>query len=153
MLQLNLYPTKILAGIIIGFLGIAIGNLLPLMIAVIVFEIIDFVTGCWKSAVVSKRKGEHFAFESVKAWRAIYKFVFILIGLFLAEILDATLCEERLRFANYFAAFVCGVEFWSFLENAAIISKHPIFRWLKQFMKTKVEDELHTDFDNIKKNE
>ena len=65
--------------------------------------------------------------------------------------LDQTIAEEtRLRFANWFTAFCCGVEFWSFLENAAVISDHPLFRWLRKFMKTKVEESTGIDFDAAK---
>lgn len=152
MVNFNLYPAKILAGLVAGFMAAFVQNLLPLFVAVTVFEAVDFVTGCIKSGVVAHRNHEKFAFESVKAWRTIYKFVFILIGVVLAEMLDAIIAEDtRLRFANYFTAFCCGVEFWSFLENAAVISDHPIFRWLRQFMKIKVEDQTGIDFDGVKK--
>lgn len=152
MLNFNLYPAKILAGLVAGFMAAFVQNLLPLFVAVTVFEAVDFVTGCIKSGVVAHRNHEKFAFESVKAWRTIYKFVFILVGVVLAEMLDAIIAENtRLRFANYFTAFCCGVEFWSFLENAAVISDHPIFRWLRQFMKIKVEDQTGIDFDGVKK--
>lgn len=152
MLNFNLYPAKIMAGLVAGFMAAFIQNLLPLFVAVTVFEAVDFVTGCIKSGVIAHRNHEKFAFESVKAWRTIYKFVFILIGVILAEMLDAIIAENtRLRFANYFTAFCCGVEFWSFLENAAVISDHPIFRWLRQFMKIKVEDQTGIDFDGVKK--
>lgn len=152
MLNFNLYPAKIFAGLVAGFMAAFVQNLLPLFAAVTVFEAVDFVTGCIKSGVVAHRNHEKFAFESVKAWRTIYKFVFILIGIILAEMLDGIIAEEtRLRFANYFTAFCCGVEFWSFLENAAVISDHPIFRWLRQFMKIKVEDQTGIDFDGVKK--
>lgn len=152
MLNFNLYPTKIIAGLVAGFMAVFVQNLLPLFVAVTVFEAVDFVTGCIKSGVVAHRNHQKFAFESVKAWRTIYKFVFILIGVVLAEMLDAIIAEDtRLRFANYFTAFCCGVEFWSFLENAAVISDHPIFRWLRQFMKLKVEDQTGIDFDGAKK--
>lgn len=148
MLRMNIYPMKALAGFIAGFASIFVENLLPLFFTVVIFETMDFVTGVIKSGVVSKRKGERFAFESIKAWRTIYKFVFILIGIVLAELLDHTLTEEsRLRFANYFTAFCCGVEFWSFLENAAVISDHPVFRWLRKFMRVKLEDQLGTKFE------
>ena len=104
--------------------------------------------------MVAKRTKQRFAFESVKAWRTIYKFVFILVGIVLAEMLDQTVANEsRLRFANYFTAFCCGVEFWSFLENAAVISDHPIFRWLRRFMKFKLEDEIGMTFEDAKKDE
>lgn len=151
---LTLYPAKIFAGILAGFLSLFVENLLPLFVTVTVFELVDFVTGVIKSAVVAKRTKQRFAFESVKAWRTIYKFVFILIGIVLAEMLDQTIAAEtRLRFANYFTAFCCGVEFWSFLENAAVISDHPIFCWLRKFMKFKLEDEIGMTFETAKKEE
>lgn len=147
--NLNMYPAKMLAGIVAGFVGVMFDNLLPLFIAVIVFEVTDFVTGVIKSGVVSKRKGGKFAFESVKAWRTIYKFVFILIGIVLAELLDQTFGNDgRLKLANYFTAFCCGVEFWSFLENAAVICDHPIFRMLKKVMREKTEDAIGVTFDD-----
>ena len=151
---MTLYPAKILAGILAGFLSLFVQNLLPLFITVTVFELVDFITGVIKSGVVAKRSKQRFAFESVKAWRTIYKFIFILVGIVLAEMLDQTIAAEtRLRFANYFTAFCCGVEFWSFLENAAVISDHPLFRWLRQFMKFKVEDQIGMTFEDAKKDE
>lgn len=143
----NMYTAKTCAGLFSGAIGIFIGSLWPLFICVIVFECVDFITGCWKSFVVARRKGENPAFESIKAWRTIYKVVLIFVGIVLSEMLDAMLSDNRLRLANFFTAFCCGVEFWSFLENAAEISEHPIFRWLKKFMKHKVENELGEKFD------
>lgn len=150
-MTLNIYPAKVASGIVSGFVSVFVQNLLPLFVAVIVFEAVDFVTGCIKSYVVARRKGERFAFESVKAWRTIYKLVFILVGIVLAEMLDATIVDARLRLANWFTGFCCGVEFWSFLENAAVISDHPIFRWLRRFMKDKVEDKTGIDIDKYTK--
>lgn len=151
---MTIYPAKILAGILAGFLSVFVENLLPLFVTVTVFELVDFITGVIKSAVVAKRSKQKFAFESIKAWRTIYKYVFILIGIVLAEMLDQTIAaESRLRFANYFTAFCCGVEFWSFLENAAVISDHPLFRWLRRFMKFKVEDQIGMTFEDAKKDE
>ena len=142
MLHYNIYPMKIGAGLVTSALAIFSERLFPLFVTVIIFEVIDFATGVLKSAVVSKRKGEKPAFESIKAWRTIYKFVFILIGICLSELLDKTIEDAELKLANYFTAFCCGVEFWSFLENAAIISDHPVFRWLRKFMKVKLEDQI-----------
>lgn len=140
---MKLYPAKVLCGLLFGSLSVFFDNILPLFLSVMVFEGVDFVTGVIKSHVVAKRSRKRFAFESVKAWRTIYKLFFILVGIVLAEMLDHTIAEEsRLRFANYFAAFCCGVEFWSFLENAAVISEHPVFLWLRKYMKFKVEDTI-----------
>lgn len=154
MIHINLYPAKALAGFLAGFVAIFVHNLLPLFVTVTVFELADFITGCIKSGVVAKRKGEKFAFESVKAWRTIYKYIFLLIGIVLCEMLDHTVAlEGRLRFANYFTGFACGVEFWSFLENAAIISDHPLFRWLRKFMKFKVEETTGLDIEDPEEKE
>lgn len=143
MLNFNLYPLKIFVGGLSGFLSVFVEELLPLFFTVLFFEIVDFVTGLIKSAVVSKRKGEHFAFESIKAWRTIYKFIFLLLGIVLCEMLDRALSlETRFRFANYFTTFCCGVELWSFLENAAVISEHPLFRALRKYMRVKVEEQI-----------
>ena len=68
----------------------------------------------------------------------------------MADLLEKTLDMEcRLKFANYFTAFCCGVEFWSFLENAAVISDHPVFRWLRKFMKVKLEDQIGTTLEQM----
>lgn len=140
------------AGCFASLAALICDNLLSLFVTVVLFEAMDFITGVVKSAVLAKRVGRRFAFESVKAWRTIYKVVFILIGIVLAEMLDQTIAEEtRLRFANWFTAFCCGVEFWSFLENAAVISDHPLFRWLRKFMKLKVEDQLGMTFEDAQK--
>lgn len=123
-----------------------------LVLCVFIFEFVDFITGCWKSYVIAHKSRKKFAFESIKAWRTIYKTVLILIGIYLAYMLDyEVLTMKELYLPNYFCAFVCGVEFWSFLENAAQISDYPLFRWLRKFMKTKVEEGLDTNFDDITK--
>lgn len=138
----NLYHEKYMAGFVGAVLGVFFENLLPLFICALIFEVVDFITGVWKSSVEAHRQKKHFAFESVKAWRTVYKVVFIMTGIVLAEMLDVTISESRLRLANMFTAFTCGIEFWSFLENAAIISDHPVFRWLSKYMKRKVNAEL-----------
>lgn len=148
---LNIYSEKTLAGIVAGLFSYFVHNIMPLVVCVFVFESIDFITGVWKSKILAKRSKKKFAFESVKAWRTIYKTVFILLGIVLAELLDVVITDHDLRLANFFTAFCCGVEFWSFLENAAVISNHPLFRWLKKFMKDKVEDKI--DFDKYTKEE
>lgn len=152
MVRMTLYPAKLISGLLAGIMAVFVRNLLPLFVTVTIFEAVDFVTGVIKSYVVAKRTNQRFAFESVKAWRTIYKYVFILVGVFLAELLDKTLATEiRLRLANYFTAFCCGVEFWSFLENAAVISDHPVFRWLRKYMRFKVEDQIGMTFEDAKK--
>ena len=107
MMDFNLYPAKLFCGFLAGLSAALINHLFPLFVTVTVFEFADFATGVHKSYVVAHRHKERFAFESVKAWKTIYKYVFILIGIFLAELLDQTLTENRLGFANYFTAVCC----------------------------------------------
>ena len=143
MMNFNLYPAKCGVGCIAGLLSMFADDLKPLFQTVLIFEAVDLCTGVMKSIVVARRNNRQWAFESVKAWRTIYKVVFLLVGVYLAERLDYILADERrLRLANYFTGFCCGVEFWSFLENAAVISEHPIFLWLRKYMKFRVDDEI-----------
>ena len=77
--------------------------------------------------------------------------MFLIIYKVELENIDRILAEDtRLRLANYFVGAAGGVEFWSLLENAAIISDKPFFIWLRQFMKVKAEDKLGTSIDEIK---
>ena len=69
--------------------------------------------------------------------------LFVMAGISLAWLIDAVILNfMTLNLAKLFTGFVCGVEFWSYLENAAEISRHPIFLHLKRFMKSKVDDAL-----------
>ena len=49
----------------------------------------------------------------------------------------------ELHLANLFTGFVCGVELWSYLENAAELSDHPLFRGLQKLMKQKIDNQLN----------
>ena len=46
-----------------------------------------------------------------------------------------------LHAARLFTGFACGVEFWSFLENAAQLSDAPLFRWLKRYVRRRMRKE------------
>lgn len=116
-----------------------------LICCALVFVAIDFVTGVMASRKRAKRTEIPWLFESEKAWKTIYKLVFIFGGIMLSWLIDHyILAFMALNLANIFTGFVCGVEFWSYLENAAEISEHPIFRRLKKEMKQRLEHELNT---------
>lgn len=67
-------------------------------------------------------------------------------GIVLAWLIDSyILAFLGLRLANLFTGFVCGVEFWSYLENAAEISEHPVFNWLKRYMKKKLDKAIDNE--------
>jgi hypothetical protein len=48
----------------------------------------------------------------------------------------------ELNLANLFTGFVCGVELWSFVENAATISQSKLFKWLSRWIKSKLRKEV-----------
>lgn len=120
-----------------------------LILCAVLFVAIDFVTGVWASFVASRRHGENLAFESDRAWDTVTKMVFIMLGIVMSYLIDAYILDHlRLRLANLFTGFACGVEFFSYLENAAIISNHPIFKWLRKFMGKKVKDKTGVDIES-----
>lgn len=130
---------RYLIGLITGIFSL-FAPIASLITCAVVFVAIDFVTGVLASRKVARKQGYEWGFESDKAWDTVIKLVFILAGIALSWLIDSKiLAHMDLNLANLFTGFVCGVEFWSYLENAAIISNHPIFRYLKRFMRDKME--------------
>lgn len=114
-----------------------------LIICAVVFIAIDFVTGVAAHRKRTLALGAAWGFESEKAWNTVVKLACVMAGIVLAWLIDTCILDfMNLRLANLFTGFVCGVEFWSYLENAAEISEHPAFRKLKRFMKSKLDKEL-----------
>lgn len=132
---------------ILGALGSCfVKDLVPLFICVLIFEVVDLITGIWKSKVVATRKNEPWGVESAKLWRTIYKIVFIVAGIILCWILEENCFPNLgLNLPKLFCGFTCFVELWSFLENAAIISEHPIFKMLQKFMQKQIKDKTGID--------
>lgn len=118
----------------------------PLIITASLFIAIDFVTGIIASYTAAKNSGERWRLESRKAWRTVYKLCFVVTGIVMTWLVDCcVLGFMELNLANLFTGFVCGVELWSFIENAATISESKLFewlgRWIKRKLKIKVGDE------------
>lgn len=140
-----------------GALAAVIGFFSPiksLIICAAVFVGIDFITGVAASYTRAKRAGKlsEWGFESSKAWNTVLKLVCIMAGIVLAWLLDEyVLGFVNLRLASLFTGFVCGVELWSYLENAAEMTSHQVFRWLQKFMKKKIDNAIDSDIDFDKK--
>ena len=47
----------------------------------------------------------------------------------------------QLNVARLFMGFTCGVELWSFLENAAQLSDAPLFHWLRRYVRRRIRKE------------
>lgn len=118
----------------------------PLIGAVTLFIIVDFVTGVIASRTIAQREGEEWWFESRKAWRTLFKLGFTAMAIVMTWIMEC--CLEgvvELHLAKFFTGFVCGVELWSFLENAANISEAPIFVWLGKIVKRRIRKEVEDE--------
>lgn len=124
-----------------------------LIVCAVIFIGVDFVTGVMADRKRARLCRRPWAFRSDKAWDTVSKLGFVLAGIVLAHLIDCCVITfVRLNLANLFTGFVCGVEFWSYLENAAVISDHPVFRWLRKFMQNKMEDVLGAADDATQQN-
>lgn len=118
----------------------------PLVGAVTLFIGVDFLTGIVASRAEAKREGRQWWFESRRAWRTVLKLGFVIIAIVLAHVLDSCLAELlTINLAKLFTGFVCGVELWSFLENASAISHSPHLAWLGRWVKRRVEREVENE--------
>lgn len=103
---------------------------------------VDFVTGCLASRAVARRAGRRWRFESRKAWRTVRKWALVVTGIVMAWTVEYAAGEATgIPMARLFTGFVCGVELWSFLENAAQLSEAPLFRRLKRFLADRIGKE------------
>ncbi len=119
----------------------------PLIICVILFITTDFITGVWASRHAAHESGEEWYFESEEAWRTLYKLGFTMIAIAMAWIIESCVLDfVELRLARLFTGFVCGVEFWSFLENASQFSDAPYFEWMRRYLRRRIKKEV----DNVK---
>ena len=115
----------------------------PLIATALTFIFIDFLTGIAASRAVAQREGREWWIESRKAWRTIIKAGFVAIAIVMMWVVDCYVLEfMHLNIAKLFTGFVCGVELWSFLENASSISRSPLFEWLSRWVRRRVEREV-----------
>ncbi|MDR2912442.1 MAG: phage holin family protein [Alistipes sp.] len=129
-----------------GALAATVGLFVPvqgLIVCALVFVAIDFGTGVAASRLRARRAGVEWMFSSRRAWDTVLKGVFVMAGIALAWLLESVvLTFVELHLARIFTGFVCGVEFWSYLENAADISGHPLFRAVQRLLKRRVDEGL-----------
>lgn len=113
---------KYLNGIVTGVLSF-FAPVEPLLLCAMAFVAVDFLTGVLADRRRARTESRPWRFESHKAWKTIHKLSFVMAGILLAWMLDGILQPfVDLRLANLFTGFVCGVEFWSYLENASIVT-------------------------------
>ena len=115
----------------------------PLIVSAILFIFVDFLTGVAASRAQAQREGRRWWFESRRAWRTVLKAGFVAVAIVMAWTIDCYMLDfMHLRLAHLFTGFVCGVELWSFLENAATISQSPLLTWLSRYVRRRIDKEV-----------
>lgn len=114
----------------------------PLVAAAVGFIIVDFISGVMASRAVARRNGRKWYFESRQAWRTVVKLGFVAVAIVMAWIIDSCLLGfMHLKLAQLFTGFTCGVELWSFLENAAEVSEAPLFKRLGRIVHRRIKEQ------------
>lgn len=114
----------------------------PLVATTLLFIGIDFVSGVAADRATARREGHVWYFESCKAWRTVVKAGLTVTAIAMAWLIDSCVLDfMQLNAARLFAGFTCGVELWSFLENAAQLSDAPLFRWLRRYVRRRIRKE------------
>ena len=114
----------------------------PLAATTVVFIGVDFLSGVAADRAAALREGRAWYFESCKAWRTVLKLALALTAISMAWLIDSCVLDfMRLNLARLLTGFTCGVELWSFLENAAQLSDAPLFRWLRRYVHRRIRKE------------
>ena len=115
----------------------------PLILCALSFILVDFVTGVLASRCEAKQRGEQWYFSSHEAWRTIRKAGFVLLTISMSWLIEWCILDfVTLNLTRILTGAICGVEMWSFLENASVLSDAKLFEWLRNYVKRKVEKEI-----------
>lgn len=133
---------KFFSGLLLSLVGL-FAPAAPMILCTMLFIAIDFLSGVAADRAAARKEGRTWYFESAKAWRTIRKTAFVVVALAMAWLIDSCILDfMHLRLARLFAGFTCGVELWSFLENAAQLSDAPLFEWLRRYVHRRIEQEV-----------
>ena len=128
-----------------AFLGLValFAPIKPLILCALSFILVDFVTGVLASRCEAKQRGKKWFFSSHEAWRTIRTAGFVLLTIAMAWLIEWCILDFiTLNLTRILTGAICGVEMWSFLENASVLSDAKLFAWLRNFVKRKVEEEF-----------
>ena len=115
----------------------------PLITTTLLFIAMDFLSGVAADRAEARRAGRAWYFESRKAWRTVAKAALALTAIAMAWLLDTCVLDFlQLNVARLFAGFTCGVELWSFLENAAQLSDAPFFLRMRRYVRRRIGKEV-----------
>ena len=133
---------RVINGFMMSFVAL-FSPIQPVVMCALVFIAVDFVTGVLASRCEAKRRGDRWYFSSHEAWRTIRKAGFVLLTIGMCWLVESCILNfVTLNITRIVAGAICGVEMWSFLENASVLSDAKLFEWLRNYVKRKVEREF-----------
>lgn len=133
---------KLFSGLMLSLIGL-FAPAAPMILCSMCFIAIDFLSGVMADRMQAGKEQRTWYFESAKAWRTIRKAALVVVALAMAWLIDSYILDFlNLKLARLFAGFICGVELWSFLENAAQLSDAPLFEWLRRYVHRRLEKEV-----------
>ena len=115
----------------------------PMVWCTLSFIVIDFVTGVLASRYEAHSEGREWYFSSREAWRTVRKAGFAVTTIAMSWLVESCVLNfVTLNLTRIIAGAICGVELWSFLENASVLSDARLFRWLRNYVRRRVENEI-----------
>lgn len=134
---------------VVGSLLSLFAPVTPLVLCALIFVMIDFVMGILAGRKRAARQHKDWYFSSDKAWKTVIKLTCIVVGIGMCHLIDTQILDfMNLHLAKLFTGMVCGIEMWSYLENAVEISDAPVFRSLQKYVGKKMKDEVGIDIEN-----
>lgn len=132
---------KYLSGVVAAAAGL-FAPIAPLVACAVAFIAVDFLTGVAASRAEARRADRKWWFESREAWHTVVKLGLVVTAIAMSWLIDSCILGfMHLNLARLFTGFTCGVELWSFLENASQLSDAPVFRWLKRYVRRRIDKE------------
>lgn len=129
-------------GALLGFAAL-FAPIKSVILCALLFIAIDFVTGVLASHYEAKQRGDRWYFSSCEAWRTIRKAGFVILTIAMSWLVESCVLNFiTLNITRIITGVICGVELWSFLENASVLSDAKIFEWLRNYVKRRVEKEI-----------
>lgn len=114
----------------------------PLVACAVVFIGIDFLSGVAASRSAAAAKAAHGTSRAAKHGARSSSWPLPLRRSPMAWLIDSCILNfMELNVARLFTGFTCGVELWSFLENASQLSDAPLFRWLRRYVRRRIRRE------------
>ena len=133
---------RFINGLLLGLTAL-FAPIKPVILCALAFIFVDFVTGVLASRCETKKRGDKWYFSSHEAWRTIRKAGFVLLTIAMSWLIEYCILDfVTLHITRIIAGAICGVEMWSFLENASVLSDGKLFRWLRNYVRRKVEKEI-----------